>query len=82
MFQNDIVNIRSQVSDRSVQKMQAILHTAGFQTGTGSGIQLCALAAEGQINLIYIFHQFQGGFFPDILIQGTAKIVGDIVFSV
>ena len=47
-----------------------------------TGIELCAFAAVFQIDLIHIMHQIQGLFFADILVQGAAKVIGDIIFSI
>ena len=80
--QNNVVDIRAQMAHGGIQQMQVILHTAGFQAGTGGGVQLGALSAEGQVDLIHIFHQFQGRLFTDVLIQGAAKVIGDVVFAV
>ena len=62
--------------------MQVILDTDGLKTGAGGGIELRALAAVGKVDLVNIAHQLQRLLFPDILIQGAAEVIGDIVLAI
>ena len=80
--QNHIVDIRTQMPDRSIQQMQVILNAEGFESAAGSGVELCPFAAIAKINLVHITHQIQSLFFSDIFKQCSAKIIGDVVFSV
>ena len=66
----------------SIQKLQLILQACLFKIGSGSGIHFRTLPTIMHIYLVYIFHQFYGLFFTDILMERSAKIIGDIVFSV
>ena len=36
----------------------------------------------GHIDLVHIFHKLSRCFFADVLIQSTAKIVGNVVFTI
>ena len=82
VLQNNIINIRTQMADRSIQKMQAVLHTGFLKFCSRSGIQLRALPAKTEIDSIHIFHQFNGCLFSDILIESAAEIIGNVVFSI
>ena len=62
--------------------MQVMLDALGLKPRTGSCIKFCAFAAEFQIDLVDIFHQIQGLFLADVLIERAAKIVGNIVFTI
>ena len=77
-----VVNIGAQMPHRSIQKMQVILDANRFKTGTGGGIELGPFAAVGQVNFIDIPHQIQGLLFANILIQRTAKVIGNIVLAI
>ena len=79
---NDIVNVRSEVANGSVQQVQTVLHTGFFQARAGGRIELRALAAVAQIDGINIFHEFRGSLFADVLVERAAEIVGDVVLAV
>ena len=68
--------------DGSVQKVQVILNAQGLEPGTGCGVQLGTLSAVAHVDFIHILHQIQRLLFPDIFVEGAAKVVGKIVFSV
>ena len=82
IFQNDIINIRSQMANRCIQQMQIILNAERFEASTGGGIKLRSLAAILQVDFVNIVHQFQRPGLTDVLIQCTAKVVGDIIFAI
>ena len=46
------------------------------------GIVFISLATVGYIDLVHILHQVQRLLFPDMLVKGAAKIIGNIVLSV
>ena len=54
----------------------------GLEAGTCGGIQLASLASVAHIDLIYIVHQLQRLLLTDILKEGAAKVVGNIIFAV
>ena len=56
MLQNNIINIRTQMADRSIQKMQAVLHAGFLEFCSRSGIQLRALPAKTEVDSVHIFH--------------------------
>ena len=62
--------------------MEVILNTYGFEACACGGVELCAFTAELHIDIVHIAHQIQCLLFADVLIKGTAKIVGNIIFSV
>ena len=82
ILQNHIVDIGSQVAYRSIQKVQTVLHTDLFESGSCRRIQLCSLSAVEQIDLIHVLHQFDSRLFTDMFVQSAAKIIGDVIFSV
>ena len=82
LFQNHVVDIRSQMTDGSIQKLQAILHTELLEFGPGRRKETGPFSSMFHIDFINIFHEGKGFFFSDIFIEGTAKIVCDIVFPV
>jgi len=62
--------------------MQIVLHTQLFEFCTGGGIELGAFAAVGHVDLVNVAHQLQRFCLAEILVKRTAKIVGNVVFSV
>ena len=82
IFQNNIVYVSSEMSDRCIQKLELVLHADLFELCAGCRIKLCALTAVLHINLVNIFHQINGRLLADMLVQSTTKIICDIVFSV
>ena len=82
VFQHHIVDVRAQVADGSVQQVQVILDTDGLELGPGGGVELGALAAVGHVDLVYVVHQIQGTLLADILVEGTAEVIGDVVLAV
>ena len=82
IFQNDIVDIRSQMTDGSIQQLQLVLDAQLFEFGSGCGEHTGILATVGDIDLIHVFHQIQGSLFSDMLVKSSAEVVGDIVFSI
>ena len=82
MLQNDIVNIRSQMANGSIQQVQPMLHTGLFQARARRGIELRSRAAVAEVDGINIFHELGRGLFADVLIECAAKVVGDVVLAV
>ena len=68
--------------DGSIQQVQVILNTEGFKPAAGGGIELCSRAAVAKIDLVHIAHQIQSLLFADIFIQRSAKIIGNVIFSI
>lgn len=64
VLEHNIVNVRSEVANGSVQQVQTVLHTRLFQACAGGRIELRALAAVAQIDSINIFHEFRGSLLP------------------
>ena len=82
LFQNYVVDIRSQMTDGSIQKLQTILHTELLELGSRRRKKPGPFSSMFHIDFINIFHEREGFFFSDIFIESTAKIVRDIVFPV
>ena len=82
VFQHHIVDVRAQMPDGGIQQVQIILNADGLEFGAGGGVELGAFAAVGHVDLIHIFHQIQGPLFADVFVEGAAKIIGNVVFSV
>ena len=82
LFQHNIVNVRAKVANRSIQKLQAVLHTELLEFSPGRRKETGPFSSMFHIDFINIFHEGKGFFFSDIFIEGTAKIVCDIVFPV
>ena len=82
ILQNHVVDVCPQMAHRSIQQFQLILHAELLERSSGSGIHFRSLATVGHIDAVHIFHQFKSPFSSDVLIEGAAKIVGDIVFSI
>ena len=70
------------MAHRGIQQMQIILDAQLLELGAGCGIEPGALTAVAHVDLIHILHQFQRLSLADVFIQRTAKIVGNVVFSV
>ena len=82
VFQDDIIDIRSQVTDRSIQELEFVLDALFFEFRPRSGIKLCALSSVFQVNVIHILHQLDRFFLPDIFMERAAEIIRDIVLAV
>ena len=82
VFQHLIVNIRTQMAHRSVQQVQIVLQTQPLEAAVGGGVQLGARAAVCHIDVVHIAHQIHGLLLADILVQGAAEGVGQIIFAV
>ena len=70
------------MTNGSIQQFQLVLDTQLFEFGSGCGEHTGIFAAVGDIDLIHVFHQIQGGLFADMLVKSSAEVVGDIVFSI
>ena len=68
ILQNNIIDICSKVTDRSIQKLQFILQTDLLQIGSGSRVHLSAFTTVGHIDMIHIFHEVKRLLASDIFI--------------
>ncbi len=82
VFQHDIVDIRAQVAHLRVEQMQAVFQAHALDAGVGGGIELRALPAVGEVDLIHVTHQLDGLVLADVLIECAAELVRNVVFSV
>ena len=82
VFQHHIVDVGAQMPDGGIQQVQVILNAELLELGSCSGVELGALAAVGHVDLVHVFHQVQGPLFADVLKEGAAEIVGDVVLAV
>ena len=82
VLQNDIVDIRAQVADGGVQQEEPVLQALLFEAASGGRKHPCTLAPVADVDIIYIAHELHGRFPADVGVQGAAKIVGQVVFSV
>ena len=82
IFQNNVVDVCSQMTYRCIQKIQLVLKAEFLEFGSCCGIKFGSFSTVFHVNVIYIFHQVNGFFFADMLIQSTTKIIGDIIFSI
>ena len=84
--QHFIIDIRAKMANGSIQQMQVVAQALGFQFKVGirvsRGIELCFSAAVFHIDAINILHQLERFVLTDKLMQSSAKLIGDIVFSV
>ena len=62
--------------------MQVVLQAQLLDGGCAGGVQVGALAAVCHVDFVHIFHQLQGLLFADVLVQGAAELVGDVVLAV
>ena len=70
------------MADRRLQQMQVVLQAQLFDLGIGGGVELRARRAVLQVNLVYILHQLDGFIFANMLVQGAAELVRDIIFPI
>ena len=70
------------MTHRSVQKLQLILQADLLKLGPCGRIHLRLFAAVAGVDIIHIAHQLKGLLLADVFKKGSAKIIGDIVFSV
>ena len=82
IFQHQVVDVRAQVTHGSIQQVQVVLNAKGLEPCAGRGVQLSSFTAVTQIDFIHVAHQLQRTLFPDILVQRTTEIVGDIVLAI
>lgn len=53
-----------------------------LEPGCAGGVELGALAAVFHVDLIHILHQLQRLLFADVLVEGAAELIGDVILSV
>ena len=82
VFQHLIVDVRAQMAHRSVQQVQVVLQAQPLEAAVGGGVQLCARAAVGHVDVVHIAHQIHSLLLADILVQGAAEGVGEIILAV
>ena len=68
ILKHHIINIRAQMSHRSIQKLKLILHADCLNPRVGRRIQLRALSAVLKVNPVHILHQLRGLLTTDIFI--------------
>ena len=82
ILKNNIVNICSEMAYGRIQKIQFVLQAEFFKFGSCCRIKLCSLSAVFHIDIVYVFHQLNSFALADMFIQCSAKIIGDIIFSI
>ena len=82
IFQNDVVDIRAEMADRSIQKVQIVLDAERLKSCACGGVELAARTAVAHIDLIYVVHKIQRVLFADIFVKRAAEVIGNVVFSV
>ena len=82
IFQNHVVDVCSKVANGSVQKLQTILHAKLLKLCARCGEKSCSLSSVFHIDFIYITHQGKSFLFSDVFVKRSAKVIGNIVFSV
>ena len=82
ILQNNIVDICSEMTYGRIKKVQFVLQAKFFEFGPSCRIKLCSLSAVFHIDIVYIFHQLNSFALADMFIQCSAKVIGDIIFSI
>ena len=82
VLQHHQVLVRAQVPHRRVQQVQVVLQAQLLDGRRAGGVQVRPLAAVFHVDLIHVFHQLQGPLLADVLVQGAAELVGDVVLAV
>ena len=82
VLQHHIVDVRSQMPHGGVQQVQVVLQTQLLDAGVAGGVELGALPAVFHVDLIHILHQLQRLLFADVLVEGAAELIGDVILSV
>ena len=70
------------MADGGVEQVQVVLDADLFELGTGGGVELGAIAAVAHVDIVHITHQLQGRLLADVLVEGAAEVVCNIVFAV
>ena len=82
MLEHDIVDVGAEMTDGCVEEMETMLHAGLLKLRAGRRVELRALTAEFEIDLIDILHQLDGILLSDILVERAAEIVRDVVLSI
>ena len=82
VFQHHIVDVRTQMAHRRIEQVQVVLDAELLELRASSGIQLRALAAIAQVDLVDVAHQLQRLCLSNVLVQRAAEVVGDVVLAV
>ena len=82
VLQHHVVDVRTKMADRRVEKIQLVLETELLELRACRGIQLRSRAAVFHIDLVHVFHKINGFLFSDMLVERTSEVIGNIVFSV
>ena len=82
IFEHDIVDVGAEMTYGGIEEMETMLHAGLLELRAGRRVELRALAAELEVDLIDILHQLDGGFLSDILVERAAEIVRDVVLSI
>ena len=82
MLEHDIVDVGAEMTYGGIEEMETMLHAGLLKLRAGCRVELRALAAELEVDLIDVLHQLDGGFLSDIFVERAAEIVRDVVLSI
>ena len=82
MLEHDIVDVGAEMTYGGIEEMETMLHAGLLKLRAGCRVELRALAAELEVDLVDILHQLDGSFLSDILVERAAEIVRDVVLSI
>ena len=82
VLQHHIVDVRAQMPDGGVQQIQLVFDAQLLEAGAGGGVKLGSFAAEGHVHIVHVLHKLQGLPLADVLIEGAAEVVGDVILAV
>ena len=68
--------------DGGVQQIQLVFDAQLLEAGAGGGVELGPFAAEGHVHIVHVLHKLQGFPLADVLIEGAAEVVGDVILAV
>ena len=82
VLKNDIIDIGAQMTDGCIQELKAMLHAQLFEGRARCCVKLCPFAAVAHVDAVDVLHQGDGFALADVAVQGPAKVICDIIFSV
>ena len=82
VLQHDVVDIGAEVADGGVQQVESVLHAELLDIGISRGVEVSSLAAVGQVDLVHVLHELGGLGLANVLVEGAAEAVGDVVLTV
>ena len=68
IFQHNIIDICTKMTNRGIQQIQFVLQTKLFQVRSCGGVHLCSLSAIFHIDLVHILHQLNRLCLADVFI--------------